>query len=85
MSCPWILGVENCSMRYSRHLFECTMTNHNIDAKDMRAQALGTRAQDKGARAQDMPCPCILGVENCSMTYSRHLFECTMTNHNIDA
>ena len=30
-------------MSYSKHLFECEMTNDHIDAKDARVQALGER------------------------------------------
>ena len=45
-------------------------------------RCLGLRAQALGASlgARDLSCPCTLGVENCSMSYSTHIFECKMTN-----
>ena len=54
LRCPCILGVGNCSYRYSKHLFDHKMTNDSIDGKGTRAKALGARARALGARAQDL-------------------------------
>ena len=54
----------------------------------MRAQALGMRAQAFGGRVRGHELShntFFLRVGNCSMRYSKHLFECKMTNQNIDA
>ena len=54
-------------------------------ALGMRTQAFGGMAQAFGARPRAFSQHFFLRVGNCSMRYSKHLFECKMTNDNIDA